>query len=244
MNVQLAHIMRRDHEHPLAVACPQTAAHEAPAPSHLLDMAEWRFHDHTALGVQLPTRIASQALLHALARRRSGAQRPLRGVPLPVGSALFVAVARCNEKVVALRVLARRVLFAPIAGIQKHRSQGLARTEHREVALHQVEHRLELLHVVGLLRDLGRNDDLIRTHDRLRVVPLQIPSAVLHDPTLGIGEVHLRILGSRQGFGLATALLVARRLLFALALKRARGKLHQPRVLLSFEFLLGPPAAS
>src|SRR5438552_17436532 len=88
--------------------------------------------------------------------------------------------------------LVGNLLWTPIARILA----GGHRLDSR-VLLHLFQHRRQLLFVVGLLPDLGGDDDLrFSVHGDLRVVGLHEAAfvrAVGHDPTVWIGEVALRL---------------------------------------------------
>ncbi len=57
-----------------------------------------------------------------------------------------------------------------------------------------VDHRRQLANVVGLVRHIGGEDDLVGRHHRLGIVALEVALAALHDPAVGIGHVGLGLL--------------------------------------------------
>jgi hypothetical protein len=86
-----------------------------------------------------------------------------------------------------LGAFGEQVVLGAVAGVRQQHADLGGDSGVDQVLLGLGEHGLQLAHVVGVLGDVGGEDDLLLGHDRLGVVALDEALGELHEP--GVGSV-------------------------------------------------------
>ena len=185
--------MRGTEQLPLAFTGGRAVTHKPITTPSTLDLSEHWLHGLASLLVEATTTLRQQRALHAVAGgqplRRAAAWRRL----LPQRLALFPVLVRGDQQRGPCRIRRHQVGLAAIAGIGQGRPDRVRICDGLEIGLRPFQHRVQLLDVILLLRHLGRHDDLVLRHHRLRIVALDIPGLRLHDAAVRIRDIGLGI---------------------------------------------------
>ena len=220
MAEDLQQVVRQAHQIPFALHRLQSAEQKLSEAAAVFDLAEGGFRDRFAVGLFGAACLGPQLAGHFLFRRQIFRRAAVRS-----GGGLLVMLQAAGGDVHFLdpRVRFQRscVVFAEVTGIGGERTDVFCHADRIQILDRLRHHRGDLTHVVGLIRDIGRDDDLIFIDDRLRVATL-IEALVrrLHNLRFGIGEVPLIL-----GLGNRRARIVARRATFRGQLCRVVGGL-------------------
>ena len=106
--------------------------------------------------------------------------------------------------------------LTPVPGIGQARFGPVLYAGCLQSMRHGLQHRLQLLRIVGLLGHSNGYYDLLLAHHRLGIVALHVSLPGLHDATVRVGGISLRLFG-REWFyhlGLSPPLLFACGLFF------------------------------
>src|SRR5215813_7513940 len=176
----------RAHHLPLCAYLLVAAQEEASEPQRFLDLSEDRLDDLFPQAIATAPTTPSQPCVHLC-----GAKTAL--LPVPVDRAALSVVLSTGRDVATdsppIQIL--QVALGPVPAVRRHLARLLA-----GVRLDRIEQLGKLCTVVLRLRRRRRHDDLMLViHRDLAVVRLLEAVASLHDPTLRIGEVALRLRG-------------------------------------------------
>ena len=186
LNEQLEEVVTQAHEGPLGVDSMDTAQRELPESPSVFDLTVDGLHHGLAPGVPLPTLGGVETPAHALLRvecsRRgagAGGRLPL-SMTHPLGGDPGLGAQGSGSGF---------DLGVPVPGIA-----GCMLRRNPEVGLDPLKHGHEVPCVCGLVGDPTGDDDLmVLVHGKLGVVGLNESIPALHDRTVRVGEIALRL---------------------------------------------------
>jgi TrwC relaxase len=182
---QLEQVVGAAQQLPLRGAGAQPATQEPSGAADVLDLAEDRLDGLLSLGV---AGLAVAALELGGHCRAQPVAAGLRGLAVLAGLALAAVAGRRDQQLRRVRQCGQ-VGDRPVAGVGQQRPGPLGDPGGGKRGGGGGQHRVELLQVVGLLGQLGRDDDLLAGGDRLGVVALQAALAGVHQAAVGVGDV-------------------------------------------------------
>jgi hypothetical protein len=204
MPEDLQEVVRETHQVPFALHLLKTAKQELPKAAAVFDLAEWWFDDCFAPSVFGSAPLGSQFAGNLLFRREVLGRTTFRSIRhLLVMFQTAGGDVRFVDAVV--RFQSRHVFFAEVTGVGSERIDVFFHVDGVEIFQRLVDHRFDLAAVVGLIGDVGCDDDLLLVGHRLSFAALlEAFIRGLHDLRFGVGEVPLilrlgyRLVGQRR----------------------------------------------